>query len=96
MQVSGRPRDQFRTCATSCAPFTEPDNFAALCKGYRYPICSLYLDSPDLALYRQTVAGEKDRFKLRVSVPTPTILPSRPTSRSNARSTTSCTSDGPG
>jgi hypothetical protein len=47
-------------------PFVEPDNFAALRKGYRYPICSLYLDSPDLALYQQTVAGEKDRFKLRV------------------------------
>ena len=47
-------------------PFVEPDNFAALRKGYRYPICSLYLDSPDLALYHQTVAGEKDRFKLRV------------------------------
>ena len=46
--------------------FTQPDNFAALRKGYRYPICSLYLDSPDLALYQQTVAGEKDRFKLRV------------------------------
>ena len=47
-------------------PFTEPDEFAALCKGYRYPICSLYLDSPDLKLYLQTVGGEKDRFKLRV------------------------------
>ncbi len=47
-------------------PFVEPDNFAALRKGYRYPICSLYLDSSDLALYQQTVAGEKDRFKLRV------------------------------
>jgi SPX domain protein involved in polyphosphate accumulation len=34
--------------------------------GNRYPICSLYLDSSDLRLYQQTVAGEKDRFKLRV------------------------------
>jgi len=56
--------------------FTQPDNFAALCKGYRYPICSLYLDSPDLALYQQTVAGEKDRFKLRVR--TYTDDPSKP------------------
>ena len=47
-------------------PHTEPDEFAALRPGFRYPICSLYLDSPDLALYQQTVCGEKDRFKLRV------------------------------
>jgi SPX domain protein involved in polyphosphate accumulation len=47
-------------------PFMKPDSYAALRKGYRYPICSLYLDSQDLALYQQTVGGEKDRFKLRV------------------------------
>jgi SPX domain protein involved in polyphosphate accumulation len=47
-------------------PFTKPDSYAALREGYRYPICSLYLDSHDLALYQQTVGGEKDRFKLRV------------------------------
>jgi len=46
--------------------FTRPDRFAALREGFRYPICSLYLDSPDLMLYQQTVGGEKDRFKLRV------------------------------
>jgi hypothetical protein len=47
-------------------PHTEPDQFAAVRPGYRYPICSLYLDSPNLSLYEQTVCGEKDRFKLRV------------------------------
>jgi hypothetical protein len=31
-------------------PFTKPDSYAALREGYRYPICSLYLDSHDLAL----------------------------------------------
>ncbi len=56
--------------------FTHPDNFAALRKGYRYPICSLYLDSPGLTLYQQTVAGEKDRLKLRVR--TYTDDPSKP------------------
>ena len=56
--------------------FTRPDSFAALRKGYRYPICSLYLDSAGLALYQQTVAGEKDRFKLRVR--TYTDDPSKP------------------
>jgi hypothetical protein len=47
-------------------PFMRPDAFAALRPGFRYPICSLYLDSEDLVLYQQTVGGEKQRFKLRV------------------------------
>jgi hypothetical protein len=47
-------------------PFVKPDRFAALQKGYRYPICSLYRDTDDLALYMQTVGGLKNRFKLRV------------------------------
>jgi hypothetical protein len=48
------------------APFMRPDEFARSRDGYRYPICSLYLDTHDLHLYRQTVHGEKNRFKLRV------------------------------
>ena len=48
------------------ASFTEPDAFAAKCPGFRYPISSLYLDSPSLDLYQQTVNGEMDRFKLRI------------------------------
>jgi hypothetical protein len=47
-------------------PFVRPDPFAAQRPGYRYPICSLYLDSANLHLYQQTVNGEKNRFKLRV------------------------------
>jgi hypothetical protein len=47
-------------------PFVRPDAFAAHWPGYRYAISSLYLDSEDLSLYRQTQAGERDRFKLRV------------------------------
>jgi hypothetical protein len=47
-------------------PFVRPDDFARRADGYRYRICSLYLDSPDLALYHQTVSGAKDRFKLRI------------------------------
>lgn len=31
-----------------------------------YPICSLYLDSPQLTLYRATVDGHRYRFKLRI------------------------------
>jgi len=47
-------------------PFMQPDRFAALREGHRYPVCSLYLDSQDLLLYQQTVGGEKNRFKLRI------------------------------
>jgi hypothetical protein len=31
-----------------------------------YAVCSLYLDSPQMTLYKQTAAGNKNRFKLRV------------------------------
>ena len=48
------------------SPFMRPDAFARARDGYRYSISSLYLDTNDLHLYRQTVHGEKDRFKLRV------------------------------
>lgn len=47
-------------------PFVEPDRYARQRANGRYPVSSLYLDSPDLLLYRQTRCGEKDRFKLRV------------------------------
>ncbi len=47
-------------------PFVRPDSFATCRPGLRYPVGSLYLDSQDLRLYHQTVAGEKQRFKLRV------------------------------
>lgn len=33
---------------------------------YAYPIYSLYLDSPQLALYRATIEGRMNRFKLRI------------------------------
>lgn len=48
------------------APFVRPDDYAAMHPGFRYPICSLYIDSGDLALYKTTVHGIKNRFKLRV------------------------------
>ena len=31
-----------------------------------YPVHSLYMDSPDMVLYRSTINGDKNRFKLRV------------------------------
>jgi hypothetical protein len=47
-------------------PFMVPDAYARRRAGNRYPICSLYFDTLGLDLYRQTAAGEKNRFKLRV------------------------------
>jgi hypothetical protein len=47
-------------------PFMQPDRYAALREGNRYPISSLYLDTDDLLLYMQTVGGDKNRFKLRI------------------------------
>jgi hypothetical protein len=43
-----------------------PDPFANPAKGYSYPIYSVYLDNPGLALMNQTLEGLKNRFKLRV------------------------------
>lgn len=46
--------------------FLVPDPYADPEQGNSYPLSSLYLDTPDLTLYRQTVAGKKNRFKLRI------------------------------
>ena len=45
-------------------PFVRPDPFAARAGG-NYPICSLYLDSPDLRLLDMGLQGWSERFKLR-------------------------------
>ncbi|MEX0686470.1 MAG: polyphosphate polymerase domain-containing protein [Balneolales bacterium] len=42
------------------------DQFGAKQPGYSYPVHSLYLDSPDLILYKNTINGDKNRFKLRL------------------------------
>lgn len=46
--------------------FVDPDPYAARMPGYRYPTCSLYLDSLDLRLYQMTMRAEKSRQKLRI------------------------------
>jgi hypothetical protein len=48
------------------APYVEPDPHAAGRPDHRYPIASLYLDTPDLRLHRETVEGLRNRYKLRV------------------------------
>jgi hypothetical protein len=47
-------------------PFVRPDRYSARQPDLRYPICSLYLDSPNLTTYRMTQDGLKNRFKLRI------------------------------
>jgi hypothetical protein len=42
------------------------DEYGASLPDRSYPVHSLYLDSPDLALYRSTINGDRNRFKLRV------------------------------
>ncbi len=48
------------------SPFVSPDPFAASRDDRRYPVCSLYLDTPDLELCRKTLHGHKNRYKLRL------------------------------
>ncbi len=47
-------------------PFLQPDRYSKLQRGGMYPIVSLYLDSPDLRLCRESLTGLKNRFKLRI------------------------------
>jgi hypothetical protein len=47
-------------------PFLEPDRYSKLQRGGQYPIVSLYLDSPELRLCKETLQGVKNRFKLRI------------------------------
>lgn len=46
--------------------YLEPDEHALGNPGCSYPVYSLYMDAPTLVLYRQTIQGLKNRFKLRI------------------------------
>jgi hypothetical protein len=46
--------------------YLEPDEHTRPEHKHGYPVKSLYLDTRDLKLYRQTVRGVKNRFKLRI------------------------------
>jgi hypothetical protein len=46
--------------------FLEYDRYSKLQRGGMYPIVSLYCDSPDMQLCRETLTGQKNRFKLRI------------------------------
>ena len=42
------------------------DKYSRLRNSRYYPVASLYFDSPDLKLCRETLTGKKNRFKLRI------------------------------
>ncbi|MHC4927851.1 MAG: VTC domain-containing protein [Planctomycetota bacterium] len=46
--------------------YISPDRYAKKCNNYEYPISSLYLDSDQLHLCRETIDGRVNRFKLRI------------------------------
>lgn len=47
-------------------PFLQLDRYCKLQRSGDYPIVSLYLDSGDLQLCRESLRGHKNRFKLRI------------------------------
>jgi len=47
-------------------PYLQLDRYCKLQRGGVYPIVSLYLDSPDLRLCKESMTGQKNRFKLRI------------------------------
>jgi len=46
-------------------PFLTLDDFSARSDDMRYPVYSMYFDSPGLRLYQDTVEGSRNRYKLR-------------------------------
>jgi hypothetical protein len=55
-----------RDYLTSQINSLEVDEFGAELPDFSYPVHSLYLDSPDMRLYQETINGNKNRYKLRL------------------------------
>lgn len=47
-------------------PYLQMDRYSKLQRSGDYPIVSLYLDSPDLQLCKESLRGHQNRFKLRI------------------------------
>jgi hypothetical protein len=47
-------------------PYLQLDRYGKLQRGGDYPIVSLYIDSNDMRLCKDTLEGRKNRFKLRI------------------------------
>ncbi len=60
------PDDMTAAIRSFIRPYTLPDEHAAVATDRRYSIYNLYLDTPDLAIYRSSVNDDLDRFKLRI------------------------------
>jgi len=58
--------ERARLASAIAAAHLVPDIHADALHGNEYPVYSLYLDTRGLAFYGSSVAGEKNRFKLRV------------------------------
>lgn len=46
--------------------YLDPDPYGSTQPMYSYPVHSLYLDSPSLRTFQETVNGDRNRFKLRI------------------------------
>ncbi len=55
-----------RAIAQYLQSYISPDQYARKRPGHEYPISSLYFDSNDLHLCKETLEGRKNRFKLRI------------------------------
>jgi hypothetical protein len=60
------PETTARAIAAYLKPMMPLDRYAQLRPNGEYPITSLYLDSDQLILAKETLEGKKNRFKLRV------------------------------
>lgn len=60
------PEEVVADVINSVQPHVEPDPYAATQQDHSYEIASLYLDDPFDTLYRETIEGRAERFKLRV------------------------------
>ncbi len=46
--------------------YLEMDPYGATQPNFSYPVHSLYLDSPDMRTYQETINGDRNRYKLRI------------------------------
>jgi SPX domain protein involved in polyphosphate accumulation len=60
------PESQAASIRRFVASYLVPDRHMVGAGPHGYRVCSLYLDSPQLLLYRQTADGIKNRYKLRI------------------------------
>jgi SPX domain protein involved in polyphosphate accumulation len=60
------PESKARAIERYVQPYIAADQYSRKCPDYQYPISSLYFDSNELHLCRETIEKKVNRFKLRV------------------------------